>query len=187
MLPLSQIFGFCRNIDKILCSVKHSLILDRKISDNCIMRANVVFAGKFSISHISLWMPKVKPSLRVESEIDSMLLKEYIKELYFEEIRVYRTMFQPIHTSMTWRIATQLGTELPRYVFIAFQSRERDSNKVINNMIFDNANLRRISCRINSMRYSEREFECNFSQENRDYSRLYFRNLANNADQPFYV
>ena len=43
----------------------------------------------------------------------------------------------------------------------------------MNNMIFDNANLRRISCRINSMQYPEREFECNFYQENRDYSRSY--------------
>ena len=77
------------------------------------MRANVVAAGKFNIIHISLWMPKVKPNLRVESEIDSMLVKGYIKELYFEQMRVYRIMFQPIHTSMTWRIATQVGTELP--------------------------------------------------------------------------
>ena len=29
MLPLSQIFGFCRNIDKVFRGVKHSLILDR--------------------------------------------------------------------------------------------------------------------------------------------------------------
>ena len=28
-------------------------------------------------------MPKVKPSLRVESEIDFMLVKGHIKELYF--------------------------------------------------------------------------------------------------------
>ena len=112
-------------------------------------------------------------------------------------------------------------------------------------MIFVNANLRRISRRINSVQYPEREFECNFSRENRNYSRSYmsfleavntyqdsdtgcqlsaedwanlypihhfdvskhndrlknssadieirfnlesnFRNLASNADQPFYV
>lgn len=245
MLPLSQIFGFCRDIDKVFRGVKHSLILDREISDNYIMRANGVAAGKFNISHISLWMPKVKPSLKLESEIDSMLVKGHIKELYFEQMRVYRTMFQPTETSMTWRITTQPGTELPRHVFIAFQSSERDSNQEMNNMIFDNANLRHISCRINSVQYPEREFECNFTQENRKYSRSYmsfleavnkyqdtdtgcqlsaeewaslypihhfdvskhndrlknssadieirfnlgnnFRNLANNADQPFYV
>ena len=169
ILPLSQIFGFCRDIDKIFCGVKHSLILDREISNNYIMRANGVAAGKFNINHISLWMPKVKPSLRVESEINSMLVKGHIKEQYFEQMRVYRTMFQPTQTSMAWRITTQPGTELPRHVFIAFQSSERDSNQEINNRIFYNANLRRISCRINSMQCPEREFECKFSQENRNY------------------
>ena len=234
-----------RDIDKVFCGVKHSLILDREISNNYIMRANGVAPGKFNINHISLWMPKVKPSLSVESEIDSMLVKKHIKELYFEQMRVYRKMFQSTEASMTWRITTQTGIELPRHVFIAFQSNERDSNQEINNMIFDNANLRRISCNINSVQYPEREFECNFSQENRNYSRSYmsfleavnkyqdsdtgcqlsaedwaslcpihhfdvskhndrlknsssdieirfnfgsnFRNLANNADQPFYV
>ena len=68
---------------------------------------------------------KVKPSLRVESGIDSMLVKGHIKELYFEQMRVYRTMFQPTQRSMTWRITTKPGTELPRHVFIAFQSRMR--------------------------------------------------------------
>ena len=63
MLPLSQIFGFCRDIDKVFRGVKHSLIIDREISNNYIMRANGVAAGKFNINHISLWMPKVKPSL----------------------------------------------------------------------------------------------------------------------------
>ena len=74
---------------------------------------------------------------------------------------------------MTWRITAQPGTELLRHVFIAFQSSEQDSNQVIHNMIFANANLRRISCRINSVQYPEQEFECNFSQENRNYSRSY--------------
>ena len=79
MLPLLLIFGFCRDIDKVFRGVKHSLILDREISNNYIMRTNGVAAGKFNINRISLWMPKVKPSLRVESEIDSMLVKGHIK------------------------------------------------------------------------------------------------------------
>ena len=37
MLPLSQMFGFCRDVDKVFRGVKHSLILDREISNNYIM------------------------------------------------------------------------------------------------------------------------------------------------------
>ena len=123
-------------------------------------------------------------NLKIESQVDSMLVKGHIKNLYFEQMRVYRTMFQPTETSMTWRITTQPGTELPRHVFVVFQSSERDNNPQINNLIFDNANLRRISCRINSVQYSEREFECNFTPQNRNYSRLYtsFLNAVNKYD-----
>ena len=71
-----------------------------------------------------------------------MLVKGHIKELYFELMRVYRTMFQPTQTSMTWRITIQSGTELLRHVFIAFQSSERDSNQVMNNMIFNNSKFK---------------------------------------------
>ena len=173
MLPLSQIFGFCRDIDKVFRGVKHSIIIDREVTSNYIMRANGVAAGKFNINHISLWMPKVKPSLKIESEINSQLVKGHIKQLYFEQMRVYRTMYQPTETNMTWRITTQPGTELPRHIFVAFQSSERDNNQEMNNMVFDNANLRRISCRVNSTQYPEREFECNFTPQNRNYSRLY--------------
>ena len=52
MLPLSQIFGFCRDIDKVFRGVKHSIVVDRETSNNYILRANGVAAGKFNISHI---------------------------------------------------------------------------------------------------------------------------------------
>jgi len=144
MLPLSQIFGFCHDVDKVFRGVKHSLIVDRETSNNYIMRVNGIAAGIFNISHISLWMLKVKPSLKVESEINSKLVKGHIKQLYFEQMRVYRTMFQPTEINLTWRITTQPGSELPRHVFVAFQSSERVNNQEMNNMISDNANIRRI-------------------------------------------
>jgi len=58
-------------------------------------------------------------------------------------------------------------------VFVEFQLSERDSNQQMNNMIFDNANLRQISCQINSVQYLEHEYEANFTQENKNYSRLF--------------
>jgi len=75
------------------------------------MRANGVAAGKFNISHLALWMPKAKPSLKIESEIDSKLVKGHIKQLYFEQMRVYRAMFQTNEINMIWRITAQPGSE----------------------------------------------------------------------------
>jgi len=55
-------------------------------------------------------------------------------------------MFQPTEINLTWRITIQSGSELPRHVFVAFQSSKHDNNQQMNNMMFGNANLRRISC-----------------------------------------
>jgi len=162
MLPLSKIFGFCCVVDKVYRCVKHSLIIDKENFNYYIMHANGVAAGKFIISHISLWMPKVKPSLEIESEIDTKLVKGHIKQLYFEQMRVYRTMFQPTEITMTWRITIQPGSKLPRHVLVAFQSSEHKSNQQMNYMIFDNANLRRISCQINSVQYPEWNMKLTF-------------------------
>jgi len=92
MLPLSQIFGFCRDIDKVFRGFKHSFIVDKETSNNYIMHANGVAAGKFNISHNFFWMSKVEPSLKVESEINSKLVKGDIKLLYFKQMKMY-TLF----------------------------------------------------------------------------------------------
>ena len=156
--------------------VKHSLLLDRAVPNDYIMKANAVGAGKFNIEHISLWIPKNIPSLEIQTEIEAKLVSGYIKNLYFEQVRVYRTMFQPTETSPTWIITTLPGSEIPKHIFIAFQSSERlpaAKPQNINNMIFDNGNLKRISVRVNSVQYPEREIECNFTEANRNYRRTY--------------
>ena len=173
MLPLSQIFGFCRDIDKVFRGVKHSLVLDRATPDQYIMKANGADAGKFNINHISMWMPKVVPSLSVASSIESKMVQGYIKNLFFEQTQIYKSTFQANITNTTWRIATYPGSETPRHVFIAFQSSEREASQDINNMIFDHANLRRISCRINSTQFPDREFEVDFRTESQNFSRSY--------------
>ena len=94
-------------------------------------------------------MPRIIPSLDIQTKLDKQLVSGHLKILYFQQMRVYRTMFQPTENNMTWRITTLSGSELPRHVLIAFQSSKREVNQEFNSMIFDNANLRRIGCRIN--------------------------------------
>jgi len=60
------------------------------------MRVNGFATRKFNIIHIFLWMPITKPSLKVESEINFKLVKQF----YFDE-SVCRTMFQPTEIKMT--------------------------------------------------------------------------------------
>jgi len=52
MLPLSQIFGFFKDIHNVFRGVKHTLVMDRASQNDYITRANGVADGRFNISHI---------------------------------------------------------------------------------------------------------------------------------------
>ena len=63
-LPLSQIFGSHKDIDTAFIGVKPSYQFSRENATNYILRASGVAAGKFTIKHLSLWMPKITPNLK---------------------------------------------------------------------------------------------------------------------------
>ncbi len=173
-LPLSTIFGFCRDIDTVFLGVKHTVLLNRSIPNNHVFHGAGVDDGKFVITGLSLWMPKVKPSIKYLQTIEEGLISGNKKHLYFEQMRVYREQFNATQrVNQTWRITTNQGSELPRHIFIAFQSTAQDENQISNNMIFNNAGLQRIQVKVNNGRYPEQELECDFNPATRNYSRAY--------------
>src|SRR5688572_15465010 len=62
VVPLSHIFGFCEDYDKIVYGLKHTLTLVRKSDDDAIFRLAAAGAGKVNVSKISWFMPHVTPS-----------------------------------------------------------------------------------------------------------------------------
>ena len=173
LLPLSQIFGSHRDIDTAFIGVKHTYQFTRESAVNYVFRANGVDPGKFIIKHISLWMPKVTPSLQIAAEIESRLVDGALRQLYFEQARIYRQSYQQTETTATWRVATNSSEQLPNYVFVAFQLQARYENQETNPVVFDAGSLSRISCWINSTRFPDRELEVSFAAVSRNYGRAY--------------
>ena len=173
-LPLSSIFGFCRDIQTVFRGTKHTLILNRQTANNYIFRTGST-SGKFTINALSWWIPKVIPSIAVQTDIERKMVTGHTKQMYFEQMRIYRsTAYLAAQVKATWRITTNQGSELPRHLFIAFQLSTRDNSQTQNNMVFDHLNLTRIQARINSKPYPSRELETNFNATGRNYARVYF-------------
>ena len=61
-IPLKHIFRFCEDYDKIVCGLKHSIILTRNNDENAIFRAYGVDPGEITLSKISWFMPDVIPA-----------------------------------------------------------------------------------------------------------------------------
>ncbi len=172
MLPLSTIFGFCRDYNKVFRGIKHTLILDRADQNDCIIHADGVVEGQFSITRLALWMPRVVPSLAKMMELES-LLATFTKKIHFQQNRIYQTAI-PNSTDYTWRVTTTPSEQLPRHLFVVFQRQARRNDQEMNNSIFDNPDVRRIFVRVNSKQYPERAIECNFAVDaTRNISRPY--------------
>ena len=172
-MPLSSLLGFCKDIDTVFFGVKHGLLLTRESPENYIHRANGVAPGKFVIKHLSLWVPKITPSLEITSKIEQKLVKGHLRDLYFEQSRIYRRQYGSTDTSPSWRITTNSNEELPTHVFCCIQAAPRDGDQEQNNQVFDNGNLRSISLHVNSERFPERELETDFRATSRNYGRAY--------------
>ncbi len=172
-LPLSQIFGSHKDIDTAFTGVKHTYEFTREAAVNYVLRANGVNVGKFNIKHISLWMPKLTPSLAVQSDLEGKLVSGVMKKLYFEQVRIYRNTYNNAETSPVWRVTTNSSEQLPNYVFVAFQLQAKYGDQETNPVVFDAGTLSRISCWINSKRFPDRELEVSFAPASRNYGRAY--------------
>ena len=136
-LPLSQIFGSHKDIDTAFIGVKHTYQFTRENAKNYILRANGVDNGKFTSKHISLWMPKITPSLPLAADLEQKLVSGAMRRLYFEQVRIYRNSFQQTETSVAWRVTTNSSEQLPNYIFVAFQLQAKYGSQVANPVVFD--------------------------------------------------
>ena len=60
-ISMKHIFGFCKNYDKIVYGLKHSLTLVRKTDDDAIFRGEAAGARKVSLDKISWLMHHAIP------------------------------------------------------------------------------------------------------------------------------
>ena len=187
MPPFADILGFAKDIDSAFIGIKFNLNLTRASAENSLHRANGVDAGKFQIKHLSLWVPFIRPSIEVQTMIESKLVAGYTRMLYFEQGRIYRERFTRGQTTVSLRVTTNGSEELPTHIFVAFQDAERSDNQEQTIHVFDNANLRQIHVRINNNhKYPEEELEVNYTAAERNYSRAYmmFQDAAMKYSDP---
>lgn len=169
IVPLSHIFGFCDDYDKIVYGLKHTLTLVRKSNDDAIFRAHDVDAGRVFFEKISWFMPHVLPS-----DMEKMQLYKTIEAKASLPV-AYRarqcdTITMPQSTTFSWRLSVKTSPEKPRWIIVAFQT-EKENNQETNPSIFDHCNLKNMYVMLNQERYPAVDY--NLSFPNQQFSRVY--------------
>ena len=162
-IPLKHIFGFCKDYDKVVYGLKHTLSLTRNHEHNAIFRAGGVDAGKITLDKISWFMPHVMPADNDRMELYKIIEKK-------EKIAVGYRMIQctsisiPQVNSFSWRLSVKSSPEVPRFIIIGFQT-DKDNDQTKNYSIFDNLNIRNIYVMLNSNRYPILDYNLSFPRQ----------------------
>ena len=168
LLPLSHLFGFCKDIHKSFRGLKHTVKFDKNYNASMIHASSDIKA-KFQINFMSWWVPILKPILTTLARLESELASGASAKLFWEGVSVYRSDARN-DQHPRWRVASSANK--PSHIFVVMQQIDREANSAFNSGIFDHLNLERAQVRINSVQFPKEEFEADFTNEN-DYQRLY--------------
>ena len=176
-IPLSNLFGFCKNYDKVIYGVKHELILRRTgeddeaiyKSDEMVSGAPKVSEGKVILSRLSSRMPCITPSdaykvkLYKQIENRSTLTIGYLN-------RQCESISVPSGTRLDWRLSVTAGAEKPRYIIVGLQN-DRYNKQTKNTGLFDHCNISNGYVTLNSERYPKDNLQLDYP--NNVYTRSY--------------
>ena len=178
-IPLSHIFGFAEDYNKVVYGFVHQLVLTRASSDdNALFRRldttppdDNVPDGKVKITNIRWKLPRVSPSDVAKYELLQQIKAETIFNVGFR-MRQCITTSLPDSTQFTWRLGVRTSPEQPRYIFLAFQTaRSEDQQKNI--ATYDHCGVTGAYVSLNNDRYPINGFEINFTKNH--YDDLYYQ------------
>ena len=168
VLPLSHLFGFCKDIRKSFRGLKHTVKFDKNYNASMI-HASADIKAKFQVNFMSWWVPILKPNLVTLARLEGELASGASAKLFWEGVSVYRSDARN-DQHPRWRVASSVNK--PSHLFVVMQQIDREANSAFNSGTFDHLNLERAQLRINSVQFPKEEFEADFTNEN-DYQRLY--------------
>jgi len=169
-LPLRTLFSFC-SVSKVLkgCPVRIELV--RRSLEQ--MMFGTTAEPFFSLDKISLWVPIVQPSLEVLAGLESELARGLSVPWSYVNWRTYASDASTA-TTRRWTYTTISEKPLGAFLVCKLSKAAGTNEKQFNNMIFDNADVRRAQIVVNGVRYPYQEYETNWSSgTNQDTSRVY--------------
>ena len=128
MVPLSHIFGFCENFNKVVYGAKHELTLHRTEDTDFMIissRKNIdgkdkSTHGKVNLTKLSWRMPILKLSVEYRLELLAVIKGKKILPVEFLSRQCESLELNNNQRNPDWRLSFSTGSERPRYVILGF-------------------------------------------------------------------
>lgn len=198
MVPLSHIFGFCENYDKVIYGVKHELILTRTNTHDAIYRAiklgddgeDTIKDCKININKLRWRVPHVTISDEYKLKLYSQIEQKASVFINFLNRQCESTTVPDGVREHVWRLGASAGSEKPRYIVLGFQT-DKDNEQTKNCAVFDHCSIINSYVELNSQRYPEMDLQLQFKNNiySTAYSMLcdYYNNVLNKEGVPMKI
>ena len=176
LIPLSMIFGFAEDFQKIICNAKHEIILTRSNVDmNAIVQTAAAAASEnntfvFNIDKIEWLMPFIIPSDHNKLKLLKFLEKRPTLRIPFRSWELYEYPRLPSSNKHIWNVKTSNQLEKPRYVILGFQTGVTGI-RTVNASEFKHCDVTNARLFLNSQYYPYINMNLNF--QNNQYAFLY--------------
>ena len=113
----------------------YKLTLTRN-SDNAVLnKGNAISNGKNKINAIECYVPHYTPSMQQQSILSKQILNKTPAEIEYPERSVF---MKEVNTQKFWtfKLGTQEGINIPRWIFVVFQQIDRQHDQNLNNDTF---------------------------------------------------
>ena len=169
LIPLSHIFGFCENFDKVMYGSKHEITFHRKDDVDAIFRNNEsvseedtsdkVRKGKLKLTKLSWKMPIIKLSDEAKVNLYTDIQNKVQLPVEFLKRDCESIQLNAGQKHMLWNLSFTTGK--PRFVIVAFQKAKLDRDAA-NSAVFDNLGVQNIRIEYNGEHYPEQDLNLDF-------------------------
>ncbi|XP_047099356.1 uncharacterized protein LOC124716847 [Schistocerca piceifrons] len=159
-IPLKMIFGFCEDYKKIILNARHELVLIRNRNDTSSVLATKSDPDVQIILEKVWWeMPHVHVADKNQIPLWNILKNDRSLRLAFRHWDLTESIAPEINF-WSWQIKFTTHLETARYVILGFQVDREAYDK--DSSIFDSVDITNLKVYLNSVRYPEENFLCDF-------------------------
>jgi len=137
-IPLSFIFNFCEDYDKVIFNCKHEISFTRQEDKYAIFRDYYSDAGKINLEKIKLYMPVVTPA-GVHKEVLTNIIKNIENvPMVFRGKKIETFVIPPSLATFSVRLIFGDGIDKPRFIVIGIQTKPNNlADDQFNNSTFN--------------------------------------------------
>ena len=128
---LRDIFGFAEYQEKATFGLAYKLTLTKDTDDSVLNKDNATNIGKFKFISIEWYVPLFTPSIPQRAIKSKQILNKLPTELQYAERSVF---MKEVNTQKLWyfEIGTEERINVPLWIFVGFQQRERQVSQNLN-------------------------------------------------------